>query len=271
SSMSRAPVKRGCTTIRSPLSRSITTSFARRQLRRIVVWRRRFDSLRAVTSRSTSVLRTVTFSIRRPLIAPFKSRAIVSVSGNSGTACQLAPSDVVPELLSAERHRLGVRSGHLRGLEETGGDGRYGQHAPTRCDELVCRVPCCARVKDFDAFARRRKLNDIAGPGVLGIPGCCNDGRHGTERLPIGIAGTAQRGSACYCCHQFEQRRFHEGHQRLRFRVPEPAVELHYFRSLRRNHESCVQQTLEGRAGIAHRGESWPYDSCHHFRHKLGC
>src|SRR5258706_5022314 len=128
--MRSAPVKRGCTTIRSPVSRSITTSFALRQLRRIVASRSRFAIERALTSRSTSALRTDTFFILRPRIAPSRSRAIVSVSGNSGTAHNLPPPDVASQLLSLERHPLGVGSRQLRRLDEARRDNGHRKHPP---------------------------------------------------------------------------------------------------------------------------------------------
>src|ERR1700686_5135317 len=135
--MSSAPVKRGCTTIRSPVSRSITTRFALRQLRRIVASRSRLAIERALTSRSTSALRTETFFIFRPRIAPSRSRAIVSVSGNSGTAHHLPPPDVASQLLSLERHLLGVGSRQLRGFDQTRGDCCHREHPASRGDQLV--------------------------------------------------------------------------------------------------------------------------------------
>src|SRR5438128_4460568 len=135
--MRRAPVKRGCTTRRSPVSRSITTSFARRQLRTMVASCNRFARDRELTPRRTSRFLTDTFFILRPLIAPSRSRAIVSVSGNSGTARQLTPANVASQLLPLERHLLGMVARHLARLDQTRSHSGDGKHPTAGSDELI--------------------------------------------------------------------------------------------------------------------------------------
>src|SRR6266481_2034244 len=184
--MRSAPVKRGCTTIRSPVSRSITTSFALRQLRRIVASCSRFAIECALTSRSTSALRTETFFIFRPRIAPSRSRAIVSVSGSSGTAHNLPPPDVTPQLLSLARHLLGVRSRQLRGLDETGGDRGHREHPASGGYELISPwVERGSRMKYLDTLLGRWELDNVASPGLLRIARRGDYGRNRGERFPI--------------------------------------------------------------------------------------
>src|SRR5687768_3941270 len=127
--MSTAPVNRGCTTMRSPVERSTTTSFARRHARAIVAPVTRRTSCAAVTARTTSGFVIRAPMIVRPRNAASRSRAIVSVSGSSGTAVQLAPSDVGADLLVGK-----VDAGRVIGAELLGfGDGRresgHGQYA----------------------------------------------------------------------------------------------------------------------------------------------
>src|SRR5438045_9675767 len=98
---------------------------------------------RAFTSRKTSRLRTETFSIFRPRIAPSRSRAIVSVSGNSGIACQLTPADVAAKLFPPERNLFGVISRQLGGLEQTRRDRSHRQHPPPGSHQFTGR--CGAR------------------------------------------------------------------------------------------------------------------------------
>src|SRR5882762_3322443 len=178
--MRSAPVKRGCTTIRSPVSRSITTSFALRQLRRIVASRSRFAIERALTARSTSALRTVTFFIFRPRIAPSSSRAIVSVSGNSGTAHNPPPTDVASQLLSLKRHPLGVRPRQLRGFDEIRGDCGHCEHPPSGCHELIRPwIQRRSRMEYLDTLFGRWELDGVTSPG---FPRITRRGHYGRNR-----------------------------------------------------------------------------------------
>src|SRR5690349_14859655 len=120
--------------MRSSESRSSTTSLARRHARtndRPVV---RASRSAAVPPRSTSGLLTTTSVMRLPVIARSRSRAIVSVSGSSGTgslhlALDLAPPDVGSILLPVESHALDVlHAARLRQLD-TRGDGAHREHA----------------------------------------------------------------------------------------------------------------------------------------------
>src|SRR4051794_27878084 len=100
----------------------------------------RVRSAAGVISRSTSPLSTTTSTIRRPVISRSRSRAIVSVSGSSGTdvlmlPLDLAPPDVGPVLLAGEAHPLGdLEASELREFHAR----RYGadrEDAPARGDE----------------------------------------------------------------------------------------------------------------------------------------
>src|SRR2546423_1789460 len=141
----------------------------------VASWSRR-ASERGVTSRSTSRRRTETFFIFRPRIVPSRSRAIVSVSGNSGTARQLTPPNITSKLFALERNPLGVISRQLGGLDEIWRDGSYRQHPPASGHQFIGnRIASRAGMKHFDAFLRRRQVDHITGPHFVGITRCCND------------------------------------------------------------------------------------------------
>src|SRR6185437_2381088 len=77
-------------------------SLARRQTCSIAAPRSREASARAEIPRNTSGLVAFAVTMVRPETSWSRSRAIVSVSGSSGTPSQLAPADVGAELLAVE-------------------------------------------------------------------------------------------------------------------------------------------------------------------------
>src|SRR5678816_4695479 len=133
--------------------------------------------VRGVTSRKTSALRTATLVMVRPRIAASRSRAIVSVSGNSGTAVQLAPRDVAPQLLAGERNALGVRPRQLGRFHQGRRDRGDPEHSSTGANQLCRgRIGGGPGLKDLDAIFRRWQLDRIAGAGLIGISGGGDDG-----------------------------------------------------------------------------------------------
>src|SRR3954470_13248128 len=100
-------------------------------------------------------------SICAPTIAPLRSRAIVSVSGSSGTARQLSPADVAPELLAAELHLLRGGPTLLRRGRDILGHGRHREHSTARRNERPVVAPLRARVKDVNSVDRSRQVDDV--------------------------------------------------------------------------------------------------------------
>src|SRR5579859_1286870 len=148
--MSRAPVNRGCTTRRSPVERSITISLARRQAR----WSHAPTSRRfragPVMPRSTSARLRRTLVIRSPLISRSRSRAMVSVSGSSGTPVELSPTDIRSVLLARELHAAGVVLAAAAGIWHRVTDASDGQDATAVGDERAVLVGLRAGVEDQD-------------------------------------------------------------------------------------------------------------------------
>src|SRR5687768_13910041 len=168
--MRSAPVNRGCTTMRSPVERSMTTSFARRHDRMIVAPATRRASADGVTSRSTSALATRARTILLPLISASRSRAIVSVSGSSGTAAKFAPANVGPVVAAAELDVPGVVRAQPLCLVERRCDCGDRKDAPAGGHELACVVASRSGVKDehvhvLDAW----QSHDVARLGLLRI------------------------------------------------------------------------------------------------------
>src|SRR5258705_9016704 len=145
--------------MRSPLLRSRTTSLARRQGRTMVAPIVRRASSVASTSRSTSARRTTTPAIERPRISRSRSRAIVSVSGSSGTrlplAGDLAPPDVGAVLLAGELDLLGVPKAGSLGFLDRRRHRAHLQHPPPGPDEAALLVPRRAGTDNKDALRAR--------------------------------------------------------------------------------------------------------------------
>src|SRR5215208_4580220 len=113
----------------------MTTSLARRQLRTICAPLSRRESWAGRTSRRTSGFVTRTSTIRAPERSRSRSRAIVSVSGSSGTAHRFAPPDVVAELLVLEPHSARVlHASGVRVIEGIANAG-YGEHSAASRDQ----------------------------------------------------------------------------------------------------------------------------------------
>src|SRR5512133_2631055 len=143
-----APVKRGVTTRWAPSCSERITLLARRQARATVWFATDRLKRAALTPRSTSRRSTSTSVMSEPAIAACRSRAIVSVSGSSGTTCELAPADVAPELLPVERD-VGCGRGTLlaRRLECWGERGDR-KHTSAGCTQRAVVVAPGPGVED---------------------------------------------------------------------------------------------------------------------------
>lgn len=108
---------------------SITTAFARRQTRTTPRPETRREIVREVTRRNTSPWGHSTFEMIRPTRLALRSRASVSVSGNSGTATVLAPADVASEHAAGERHLVGAETASLLRFGERLRHARHCKHA----------------------------------------------------------------------------------------------------------------------------------------------
>src|SRR5690348_4656691 len=180
--MRRAPVKRGCTTTRSPVERSRTTSLARRQLRSMRAPLTRRASSRAETSRNTSALVTTTSVIVAPLTSRCRSRAMVSVSGSSGMPhCRLsrdlAPADVAAEVLAGELHQRRELATLALRLVDCWRAAGHRENATAVGDEIAVRRALRAGVKDDDIIRYAGHRDDVAGARRVGIPTARKDGR----------------------------------------------------------------------------------------------
>src|SRR5450432_2138141 len=110
----------------------------------------RRDSDAALTSWSTSARRTLRATIIEPDSARSRSRAIVSVSGSSGTPLQFPPPDVATELLPLELDRTRDARTLALGVRERRADGGHGEDSSARSDQLASRIERCSRVKNVD-------------------------------------------------------------------------------------------------------------------------
>src|SRR4051812_39946556 len=104
---------------------------------------------------------TFTVSIVAPPIAPSRSRAIVSVSGSSGTAGQLAPTDIASELLAVDFDPLGNGPTAARGGGDVIGDRGDGEDASAGRHEGAVGAAPSACMEYQDVVDRRREVNDV--------------------------------------------------------------------------------------------------------------
>src|SRR5262249_15273012 len=182
--MRRAPVKRGWTTMRSPVERSSTTSFARRHAWSMVAPTTRAASCAALTSRRTSALETRTATMRAPATSRSRSRAMVSVSGSSGMsrfgeASELPPTDVGAVLFAVEFDARRVARAALLSIFERVAQAGDREYAPSAGRERAIRQALGPRVEDEYLVRRLGKSDAVAGPRPVGVAGAREDGRHG--------------------------------------------------------------------------------------------
>src|SRR5688572_16199753 len=116
-----------CSLGSDPELKSMTTALARRQTRSTVRPVRRFEIEREVTSRRTSPWGHSTFAMVRPTRLALRSRASVSVSGNSGTATVFAPADVTAELTTVETHLVCAKPAAFLRLGKRRRDAGHGE------------------------------------------------------------------------------------------------------------------------------------------------
>src|SRR5689334_11032974 len=130
----------------------------------MVVPATRSASSTAVASRRTSGLETRTATIRAPVTARSRSRAIVSVSGSSGTARsgrarELAPADVRAELLPLELDASRVSRAELLRFVHGWRDPGDCQYAAAAGNELTVRRALGAGMEDQYVGRRWRELD----------------------------------------------------------------------------------------------------------------
>src|SRR4051812_30310955 len=233
--MSNAPVKRGWTTMRSSLDRSSTMSFARRHARTMTVPATRRAKSAGVLSRRTSALVMTTRSMRAPATSSSRSRAIVSVSGSSGTSAaglranatrQLSPADVAAELLAREFDGSSqILAPALRVVHRITKTG-HSEHAAARCHERSGRIALGAGVKYESLVRNLGNQNSVAAAWLIGIArrrehGCHSRTRCSERRLRQFVATSdsvhqvRDPGGVRQC-----------GKNRLRLWIPKTAIEL---------------------------------------------
>src|SRR5918992_1332866 len=245
--MRSAPVKRGCTTMRSPVERSITTSLARRQHRSIVVPVTRRANRAAVISRRTSGLATREPTIVLRVIAASRSRAIVSVSGSSGTAAKFAPSDVGAVVLGRQVDAVGVMRAETLCFVESRCDRRGSEDATTGGAQLAGFVAPRARVEEHHVdVLDPRQSHRLSRLRRVRVTGRRDDRGHGVAaHAAIETFGKALTSRDRY--NQLEQRwaKLDQRKNRLRLRIAEPTVELDDLRPIAGEHEPRIQQARE--------------------------
>src|SRR5687768_16812988 len=210
-SSSRAPVKRGCTTIRSSVARSSTTSLARLHARTMVTLRVLRASSFALTSRRTSGRCTATRSIVRPAISLWRSRAMVSVSGSSGMTVKLSPPDVRPEVAAGKSDVLGPVRAAAAGLGEAVGDGGDRGDTTTGRRELPRRRERGPGVKEQGVWREGADLNEVPPSRRLGIPRGRYHGGDGEGVAPLELEIGRQPIAAGDCRQGLEEARPQQG------------------------------------------------------------
>ena len=147
-----------------------TTSLARRQQRTIVragERRAKFCGRRLRAERRALVTRPPV--MRAPATSRSRSRAIVSVSGSSGTPCELAPADVGAELLALELDLLAQAPGcALRLVERSPSPVTASTRPPAVTSDAVGAAP---RAGVKDAARRRGCGGSVMTSPVRGVSG----------------------------------------------------------------------------------------------------
>src|SRR4051812_2808096 len=128
-------------------------------------------SARAPTTRSTSGFETSTPAIVLPATRRWRSRAMVSTSGSSGTAGNLAPADVSAKLLAFEADPVGGDATAPLRLFEGRSDASHREHATTRRHQFAGRAPSGTPMKHEDVLQIGGDVDRRAGGGLVGIAG----------------------------------------------------------------------------------------------------
>src|SRR5690242_1965655 len=155
---------------------------------------------------------------------------MVSVSGNSGTAAQLTPSDVPAQLLALELHRPRVRGTAVGGLAQGVTDRGDGEDTAAGGDKRVASAEPSPRVKDVDVRGLVGQVKHRPGDRRLWVPGRGDDSRDRMPRLPLDRGDPGKRVADSDAHDEVEQAAAHQGKDRLGFRIAEPAVELDHLR-----------------------------------------
>ena len=193
------PVKRGCTTMRSPVDRSSTTSLARRQAARRTRAREPRDELLRGDLAKNVGRRHAHGHDLRPTISRSRSRAIVSVSGSSGTPRRFGSLEKLNR--ASSRQPMSVRcclpanvtllaKPRLRSCASSNvcAEARDGEHAPARGDQIAVRGALGAGVKDEHVIRCSWDLDAVAGARLVGISGGRQHGGDGCAPVRDAVA-----------------------------------------------------------------------------------
>src|SRR5687768_5079537 len=242
----RAPVNRGWTTSRSPVERSVTISFARRQLLRIVAPESRRANACFPVSRSTSARVTFTLTTEVPAIAASRSRAIVSVSGSSGIALQLSPRDVATKLFPVEGDPFRViPRGPNRFFYGCARPGD-GENASATGLQLACVfIACRTCMEHVDPARGSRQPDRITLSCCVRISVRGEHRRRRESRVPSQRTRNVQLISPRDLRHRLEETAPQQRQKCLGLRIPEPAVELDHPRTVAGEHQPGIEQPGE--------------------------
>ena len=190
--------------------------------------------------------------------------------GESGTALELAPADIVAEVAPRELDRgrraraLGLRRGERR---------RHGSHredAPGRRGQRAIRPARCAGMEDERCAPIGGQRDDIAASRGVGISRRCHHGGDGRRVAEAEWCASRQPIASRHRVQRLEQVALHQRQQRLRFRIAEARIELHHPRPLPREHQPSEQESRERAAGIAQGRERGLEDLASSAGHELG-
>src|SRR5688572_21855048 len=107
----------------------------------------------------------------RPTRLALRSRASVSVSGNSGTPTVLAPTDVMTVLATGEPDLLSAEPATLLRFRESGRHAGNGEDPASGREQRAVGRLGSSGVKDDDLVRYRREIDVIAGARRFRIAG----------------------------------------------------------------------------------------------------
>src|SRR5512140_327271 len=202
----------------------------------------RRDSAVAVVSRRTSGRRTWTAEMAAPETARSRSRAIVSVSGSSGTSLLLSPGDVAPELFAIELDLARDACAFAPGEGERGRDRRDCEHPSARSNQLSCRSFTSSSVKYEHVGLLAGQPDGCSPARLVWITGSRHYGGYCMRARPSEIV-PSQAAPMRHREQWIQQAALQQRKDRLRLRISKTRVELHDLGPLGREHEPRVEQT----------------------------
>src|SRR5688572_4501923 len=104
-----------------------------------------------------------------PTRLALRSRASVSVSGNSGTTSLLPPADVTPQQAALETHLVGTITTPFPRLGKRGRDTRHGKHPTAGGAQRAVRRPRSTGMEHDGVIGHVRKVDLVTAAWRIGI------------------------------------------------------------------------------------------------------